>query len=672
MMDLHDKLSMGARAPPSQQLAQAFVDYFRFRHKTARALEDTQALYALETFEHLRETYTEDPDFGVTGEELRMALEVLRKTVDSKKNDQKAHNKLARAIFEELKKRRVSATDNQKPPVPFYRDLLLFIHAIAQLDDALYARDLVEQNWDDCLEHAGFSSWIRVAKGLIRENRVEELEKTIDKWNVPFSVTFHETITVFYAARQANMEMTKKWYQHPIVDNKRPSLLTEISVLKLCISQNELDWGEHVFSSINGGFLEDPPKESQREKAPWDVTLLWAAAIGKNVDEIERMMQVVARRQGEQGMRPTLDIETINSLVELSISRNDAYTAERYVALGERWNFWPNTRTCLLQLDYRTKVGDLAGARAAYANLRGEEIVDSADVPLLNKLIVALCTEKRQNYDAIMGLAEDMSERKARFEPETVAALSLLHLERGEMDDLIDLLNTHAFHHGLDQRALISEVLMSYITDHNTPTSRAWETYNILRQTFSEIDPSTRTSLMQHFFSRERSDMATHVFGHMRQQQIKSLRPTVSTYVACFSGIAKAGDLESLKTVHNMMKLDSAIEPNTQLYNALMLAYTGCGEHQTAQNFWEDIVQSIEGPSYASIQIAFMACERAVFGERMARDIWGRLKRFEIEITRKIYAAYVGALAGQHLFGECVKLINDSEKEAGYKPDALL
>ena len=120
------------------------------------------------------------------------------------------------------------------------------------------------------------------------------------------------------------------------------------------------------------------------------------------------------------------------------------------------------------------------------------------------------------------------------------------------------------------------------------------------------------------------------------------------------------------------MKLDTEIEPNTQLYNALMLAYTGCGMPLTAQGFWEEIVHSREGPSYASIQLALMACEKSPFGERAARDIWGRLKKFEIEVTREIYAAYVGSLAGHNLFGECVKLINDAEKEAGCKPDALL
>ena len=667
MTDLSHLLSIKARAPPSQELAQAFVDFFRFKQRVALVLEDIQAQYALETFRHLQMTYTEVENFGLTSEELRIALSVLKFVGKNRTYKYKAHNELAKTIFEELKKRREMMTDDQRPIVAFFQDLLPFIQIMARFDDALYARDLTEQYWGEVLKHAKVSPWPRILSGLIRENRVEEVQKTISTmqdYDIPFDPNIHETITVFYATLQANMEMTKKWYQHPIVDGRAPTNHTKAAVLKLCINCSELDWGEPIFKSL--------VEEASEAKTPWNVIFQWAAAKGRSVDEIESMMEVMVRRQEERDMTLTLDMNTFNSLIEFANSRNDPYTAERYVALGQKWGFAPNARTYLLQLDYRIKVGDLGGARTAYARLRAEEPEDSEDLPLLNKLIVALCAGGSPNYEVIMSLVEDLVDRRARFEPETVAALSRCHLQRGEMEDLVDLLNTHAFHYGSNQRAMISKVLMSYITDDATPDSRAWDTYNILRQTFSEIDIHTRTSLMQHFFSRERPDMATHVFSHMRRQQLKSLRPTISTYAACLSGIAKAGDLESLQTVHNMVNLDSEIEPNTQLKSALMLAYMGCGEYEAAQEFWDDIVHSTEGPSYASIQIALILCEKLAFGDRVAKDIWGRLKRFEIEVTREIYAAYVGSLAGHNLFGECVQLINDAEKKSGYKPDALL
>ena len=667
MLDLSRRLAIGARTPPPEELAQAFVEFFESKKKGNGSLEEIQAQHAIATLQHLQKTWNEAEGFGPTIEELRMALLIVLSKPPPKATQHKTHNKLAKLLFQEMDRRRESIIKSGEPVVPFWRILMPFIQALLRYGDSLYARDLVEENWEPHLKDRVPSPWKRVFGGLIQEGRDEELQKTIkimQKINVPFDSDMHQQIILAYARLREDIGMTKKWYMHPIANGGLPTMQAEVAVLKLCLKRDELDWGDAIFKSM----LEKNPSD----KWAWNMIFQWAAANGKGVDEIERMMKIMIRRNEgkENGLNP--DIETINGLVEISNSRNDPYTAERYVALGQRWGFQPNAHTYLLQLDYRIKVKDLDGARAAYRSLQGEELAAGDDLPLINKLIVALCAEKRQNYDAIMGLIEDLTERKARFESETVAALSRLHLQRGEMDDLVDLLNTHTFNYGIEQRESIRNVLLQHCLDRSTPTPRAWETYNILRQTFSETSIHIRTALMNEFFARNRCDMATHVFGHMRQQQIKSLRPSIDTYAACLTGIGRAGDLDSLGTVHNMIKLDSEIEPNTKLYNALMLGYIGCGEPLQARTFWEDILYSREGPTYSSIQIALQSCERAPFGERLARDIWSKLKKFEIEVTREIYAAYVGALAGQSLYDECVKLVDAAEKDVGYKPDALL
>ena len=662
MLELKNKLRRGERTQSPEQLTQAFVEFFRYKSAQSLSLEDIQAEHALTTFDHLKSTY-DVQGFGLTSEELRMALKMLRMPCSDAQY--KMHNKLARVLYEELKKRREVAIVNEEPSKPLEKDLVPFIQIMSQCGDALYARDLIQEFWDICLKELRVSPWSMVLRGLIREGRSQELHRTIDMMQshgCPFDPKVHQIITVYYATIQGDMKLTKEWYKHPAMFSTTAH--TDTAVLKLCIKENELEWGDEIFKSL----LEKNPEE----KSSWNMIFQWAAAKGKSVDEIERMMQVMVRRTQGKGNALHPDMDTINGLVELANSRNDPYTAERYVALGQKLGFEPNTKTYLLQLDYRIKVGDLGGARTAYARLQGEEVPNNEDLPLVNRLIFALCSDKRQDYEAIMALVEDLSERKARFEAGTVAALALIHLQRSETDDLVDLLNTHAFHYGTEQRAKISNVLLRYCLDPATPNVRAWDTYNVLRQVFTEIDVATRTKLMHNFFSRQRSDMATHVFGHMRQQQIRALRPTAFTYAQCLTCIGDAMDEESLATVHNMLNLDSGVEPNTQLYNALMLAYSGCGKGTQALGFWEDIVHSREGPSYASIQIALRSCEKAPFGERVARDIWSKLKRFEIEVTREIYAAYMGAFAGQNMFEECVRLIDEAEREMGYKPDALL
>lgn len=665
MLELEARLQERTRTPPPNELAQAFVEFFRQKVQHRRPVEEIQAQHAITTFLHLQETYGEVEGFGLTSDELRMALKALKTRV-SKKPQNQAFIDLAKLLFGELKKRREATVVENRQDVPFFKDVNSYIQVLSQSGDALGARDLVEKYWGTDLIHAAASPWTKVLNGLIRERRPEELNNTIERMQnhgVLFDEKIHQVILTYYAVLEGNLEMTKKWYQRPIANDRAPTDYTSTIVLQLCIRKNDLDWGEPIFKAM----LESNPDDKKSR----DITLQWAAAKGRGVDEIEQMMKVMLRRnEGRENIEP--DIDTINALVELANSRNDPYTAERYVTLGQKWGFQPDAKTYLLQLDYRIRVKDLSGAMTAYRHLRSEGLTENEEVPYINRLIVAFCGESNQRYDAIMGLVEDLTERKAGFEVETVSALTDLHLQRGEMDDVVDLLNTHTFQYGLDQRAAIRDVLLSYCQDMTTTTEQAWETYNILRSVFGETDIPTRISLMNSFFTRDRPDMATHVFGHMRQQQIKSLRPDVDAYVACLEGIGRAGDEEAAETVHNMMKLDSEIEPNTRLYNALMLAYTGCGQSTRAQGFWDDIVHSREGPTYASIQIAFQACEKSPFGEKLASEIWQKVKRFELKITREVYAAYIGALAGQTHFDKCVGLLSGAEKEGLGKVDALM
>jgi len=133
--------------------------------------------------------------------------------------------------------------------------------------------------------------------------------------------------------------------------------------------------------------------------------------------------------------------------------------------------------------------------------------------------------------------------------------------------------------------------------------------------------------------------------------------------------LAGAADLEGLQLIHNMLKLDHDIEPCTRLYNALMLAYTACEMPLRSLEFWDDIANSLEGPTYNSIQIVFQACEAAPFGDRQAKSIWQKLRSVGVKPTREIYISYIGALAGQGLFDEAVGVIEEMRNNAGFGID---
>lgn len=675
MSELTKMLDMGTRPPPSDELAKAFNAFFQARIDARTRLEDIQVQQAMRTFRHLRETYDKVEGFGIGDEELRVALVLVGNSLSLHDANQslnkekcRTHSQLAALLFEELGKRRTRRADRGERLVPLRKeDVLPLIQVLSLSGDSLRARELLERHWYPDLVQADRSLWVPVLIGFAREENSKEVMNTIERMQnhgIPFDSKVHSSIVLYYT-RKGDIPMTKKWYQQPIANSKKPTPFTDTCVLRLCLRNEEFEWAAPIFKAL----LERNP-DTIRD---WSIVFEWAAAQGRGVDEIERMMKVMVRKNEENEKSVHPDIENINALVELANLKNDPYTAERYVALGQKWGFQPNAETYLLQLEYRIKVGDLDGARAAYHRLQAEDITENKDVPLVNRLIAAMCAQKGQPFDHIMAIVEDLNERKVRLDPETVAALTRFHLDRGDIHDLIDLLHTHIFHYGLDQRAFVRGAFVEFCLDQTKSTARAWDAYSILLKNFPETEVETRTKLMHEFFDRKRSDMACNVFGHMRQKPAGSgERPTVDTYIAFFERIARCRDSESLATVHNMLNLDSEIETNTKLYNGLMLAFIGCGNRHRALEFWTDIAHSKEGPSYRSIQIAFCACEAIDSGERQARDIWDRLKKFEIKVTKEVYTSYIAAIASHNLFAEAVKLVDEAEKETGCKPDALM
>ena len=661
LIELCNLLAIKARPPPASKIAKAFRDFFNAKANSRSPLEDHQFEHAITAYRHLQKQ-TEDEGAALAVEDLQTALKALTRRKPQQQPENRAQ--LAGLLFEELQSRKEEALSEEDPFL--YERLVLapYVRILCQSGYTRKARELVKEYWKPGLKKDSLALWYHVLRGFAREGEEEEILQTIDLMRgneVLFDVDAHQALNLAYI-RLGDLASTKRWYIYPIDNGGSPSTRLNVMVLKLCINQKDFQWGQDIFTRI----LDQNP-----DKDAWDVIFQWASAKGKGVDEVERMMNVMIETNAKSGNNARPDIYTINELIELANTMNEPYTAERYVALAHKWKIPINAQTCLLQLDYRINIGDLDGARHVYKDLQIYEISGGKDIPLVNKLILALCNVKQQDFDTIMSLVEDLTERKARFEPATVSALCLLHLKRNELHDVIDLLQTHAFHYDLEERAFVRDTFVDFCMDRINSTAIAWDAYTISRQIFDETERDIRTKLMNEFFARKRSDMATHVFGHMRQSPFPHRRPTTDTYTQCLEGIAKQADINSLEIVHNMLKLDSEVEPDTKLHNALMMAYSACGQYDRSLDFWDDILYSREGPTYDSICIALRACQLTPFGERRARDIWRRLQRFEIEVTKEIYEAYVAALAGQGLITESTELLTKMEVEVGRKPDAL-
>jgi pentatricopeptide repeat protein len=653
--------SIGARPPPVPDLVRAWRKFFDYKIANNEPVNRLQAVQVQRVFNYLKEFQIEEGVYDLGVPALKTARKAL--LVLPKDNVVDIHTELAKGIYDELVRR------GEWQLV----DIRHLIELLTQTGDTAAARDLAQEHYSDLADvkataHKSLPRlkylWRLILAGFAKENNEGELAKvleTMDGIGIPPSVETQKIMTCFYAERD-NVEATKTWFEKRGADGKplprtRPETLT--AILKFSIRNNELDWCKQCFRDV----LEREPKKEQ-----WDVVLQWAAgAVGKGVEDVEQMMEVMSKRNPDL----QADIVTINGLVELTMSQKDPYLAERYIALGVKSGIQPNARTFILQMNYRVDADDLRGAQSAYEALQAEEILKDEDLPVINRYICALCSSKANHYDRIISILQDLEARHARLEAETVSAVAMLYMQHSQLDDGYDLLQTNTYHYTLPERASIRDAFAAYVFDRSHSNTKAWDAYQVLRQIFDETDVQLRTKLMEEFFDRGRSDMGTYIFGHMRSHTLPSHRPTLQTYVSCLLGIAKLSDLDSLEIVHNMLKLDSNIEPNTLLYNALMLAYSSTGDGDKALDFWDDVTNSNEGPSYRTLEIVMRACEMTPFGDLRAREIWGKMRRMEIEVTRGVWGAYVGALAGRGKLKEAQGVVENGEMEFGLKPDAL-
>ncbi|KAF2134812.1 hypothetical protein P153DRAFT_362544 [Dothidotthia symphoricarpi CBS 119687] len=677
LSDLAHAQGTAVRPPPAKDIAAAIKAFFAQRKGT---FEQFHILLADTAFKHLMDNPQESGEPWFTEKELLSDI-FRRGLLKAKQPDSDVQNHIdfgLSVLAEVTRIRGLEKGEQEKTSVELEK-----VQLLSRYGAATKARDIaVEGHKFDAnatVAQKAFSKniWKTMLLGIAREGNVEEMLKTVELLQecfVPLVPSMRRTLVNFFAEHN-DLERAKHWYSQPVYrkegsEDSDSHDGAHIALLKACALSGDLTFGHQVVASLLKGAM--PNKEA------WDAIFLWSTAIGKGVDEVDRMMTVMIRRNDEARQKdPSLppmepDIETINALVEFSMSRQDPYSAERYIVLGEKRGIEPNEKTFTMQMQYRLSVKDIDGARAAYYNLQGNFAGSEESVAVINRLVQALCQSKQHHFDDIMAIVDDLHERKAHFEPETVGVLCVLHLRRNEVVDAQDLLQVHAHQYSPPQRSIIRKALQAFLMDGETSTADAWDTYQILRNVFSETTRDDRIPIMNEFFARERSDMACHVFFHMRNHVGRLQVANRDVYVAAFTGFARCADAESLELAHNQLKLDLNVDMDTRLRNSLMLAYGATGNNKKALQFWREICESKEGPSYNSISIAFRSCEGMPWGDEHAKSIWARLKEQDVEIDKNIWTAYMSAISRNHLHDEAQALVETVEDEYGFTPDLAI
>ncbi|KAL5407642.1 hypothetical protein PMIN03_007014 [Paraphaeosphaeria minitans] len=665
----------GLRPPTPAQVATALDAFFTQKKADVEDFHTTKALKALQ---YLLANPREDGQPWLSYKSMVAIMYKLEKYPPETGGT--PHKILAKLLDAEIQKVMVhkGETKSFATLTPYEAaELPRLVRILCTYGASLEARDLASKTYatpskkrTDREKKIVRNIWKAVVLGLAKEGNTPELIKTTEMMR-DAALTFTsevQGVMVKYFVERNDLEQAKYWYSTAIPEwDQGEGLQSALGPFLTALAlHGDTTFGQQVVASL----LQKMPA-----KQTWDAIFVWSAAIGKGADEIDRMMNVMIRRNEEERQKspnePVIlpDINTINSLVELAMSKQDSYLAERFVVLGEKRGIYPDEKTYIMQMRYRLSIKDIDGAKVAYYGLQGQITEDSECAEAVNKLIQALCNLQQHHFEDIMAIVDDLHERNVQLTPETVATVCLLHLRRGEPHDAGDLLNMHAHHFSPAQRVVIRNGLAAFIMDGQTSTAEAWETYQMLRHAFPETPRSDRIPLMKEFFRRKRSDMACHVFFHMRNSIEETIAADKEVYVTAFVGFARNVDAESLELASNQLKIDLNVEMDTQLRNALMLAWAATKNNGRALSMWAEIGSSREGPTYNSIAIAFRACEGTHNGERHARSIWARLKEMDIDIDKQVFTAYMCAIARNHHHDDALALIEAAEEEYGFTPD---
>jgi pentatricopeptide repeat protein len=184
----------------------------------------------------------------------------------------------------------------------------------------------------------------------------------------------------------------------------------------------------------------------------------------------------------------------------------------------------------------------------------------------------------------------------------------------------------------------------------------------------NNITLSHRHTLMHKLVSLGRTDLGLELFHDMRHSDIS--QPTRETYAIMLTGCGKTRDAQTLEHIHNALRLDSSIEPDSALFNCLMLAYNRSRLPEKSLAIWEVLSQSSLLPDVEAASLALEACIRLPrYGLLRAREIWTFMEDNDIDPSPSSYAALLSVFASVGKWDGMMGLLERMERN---KVDAMV
>ncbi|PHH76042.1 hypothetical protein CDD82_4160 [Ophiocordyceps australis] len=656
------------RPPPRKDLIEAWKKLMQSKLRRRLPLNSTQALHCVRLLEYLvadPPSYEQQPVRMMSSSDLAMAREVLLDIIPVEKS--RHHQNLAKALYTVS----ISGKFAGKVRAPELHWAWL-VKTLVRYGGSQEAMRIVLSKWNE----PSYATYLtqedrlveEVARGLANEGQEQELVELInhaDDNGVAYDAGLQEVVVEFFAQRD-RVDEAQNWFEKPI--SMAPSKPGVYKALARMAKRTRCEkWIMPILLNLG---------QSQPRKKHWDAILQTIVYMGNTAGDVDSMMGHMVDKDGKL----SADVNTLNCLLGAAADMKNAALAKEILKICALRDVEPNGESYLQLFRLHLNTLDLMQAKEFLVKAKHFEPWQNDSRPevfrlyeqLMSQLLQVLARHSAPKFPLIFALLELVEEDQLLLNARTVGWLCVSFLLHDLHYDVADTLSVHSFLYSEEQREVIQKGLISFCLHANTSTSRAWTCYQILYQIFSDMKLERREQLMEEFFKRKRPDMAAQVFGHMRQKSEASIRPNLDTYVRCFEAFGRLPDLDSVQMVHNMLRMDTTLQLNTRLYTALILAYGACGKTFRVLDLWEEITQTPEGPSYASLEAVFWALERNTsFGAKRAREIWAKMQQLDLMVPPAVYNAYIGAIAGGGHEKEIRQLIDGMESVTDSRPDAL-
>jgi pentatricopeptide repeat protein len=522
-------------------------------------------------------------------------------------------------------------------------------------------------------QYPGGDCWKQVLAGLNSGRDVNTLQKAIDAWSLmryygtsPTRSTFNALFEVLCPFPEAINIIVDVYQKQMLASDCLPDHITLKHLLEAYMTQTPSD---QTISEGNVLFerLLDLKASASFQPGYWDPIVKWMLFRSDSLALIKHTMYEQTAALGRISRTRPGDVDetvlaktipdkqasvhvtaTLNQLVDLALRIGNTTAADIIYR-----DFFPDlgvlhtADTDELRLEFLLQEQDAKSAKSLYDDLQhqGQAIRSTTAV----RLIQLLAKHDRQFIIETQSVFFDLLD-SPDCPPETYstsfAVLTDLLLRTEDYPRMRQTLQDRYIDRVPNWKNTLSSICLNILSDPKT----AWlepllPVYHIVqRWAPNTITLSHHHSLMQKLISHGRTDLGLELFHDMRHSDIS--QPNRETYSLMLSGCAKTRDAQALEHIHNALRLDSSIEPDTDLFNSLMLAYNRSRLPEKALAIWEVLSESSKLPDVETASLALDACVRLPrYGLLKAREIWTFMENNKIEPASSSYAALLAVFA---------------------------